>query len=247
MFCLFGDFNEVRVEEDRFGTMFHTQRAAAFNRFIDDAGLVEIQLGARQFTWMNNSGTKMSKLDKFLVSPNTMQIFPKLSAVVLERRWSDHNPILLHEYKVDYGPVPFRVFNSWDGIDGFNEVVATSWAVSQDNNADSLISKSKMRLKKLKLDLKALNNEVRLKEQTYKINLRSSIDELDNKIDGGIANEEKRNQRDDVLMQLDKIENRHAMDLAQKTKIKWDMDWDENSKFFNGMLKHSRRKQTIQG
>lgn len=43
---------------------------------------------------MNKLGTKMSKLDRFLVTPDVIDFIPNLAVIVLERRWSGHNPIL---------------------------------------------------------------------------------------------------------------------------------------------------------
>lgn len=42
---------------------FSTQEAGMFNRFIEDVGLIEIQLGEKKFTWMNKMATKMSNFD----------------------------------------------------------------------------------------------------------------------------------------------------------------------------------------
>ncbi|GJW43033.1 RNA-directed DNA polymerase, eukaryota, reverse transcriptase zinc-binding domain protein [Tanacetum coccineum] len=64
------------------------------------------------FTWALKSGSKMSKLDRFLISEGLISIFPSLAAICLDRRLSDHRPILLRESSVDYGPTPFRVFHS---------------------------------------------------------------------------------------------------------------------------------------
>ncbi|GJV11864.1 ALP1-like protein isoform X1 [Tanacetum coccineum] len=67
---IMGDFNEVRVKSDRFGTHFNPH------------GL---------------SATKMSKLDRFLVSESVISGSPNIKAVTLERFLSDHRPILLKE------------------------------------------------------------------------------------------------------------------------------------------------------
>ncbi|GJR31850.1 RNA-directed DNA polymerase, eukaryota [Tanacetum coccineum] len=108
-----GDFNEVRRKEDRWGTSFNVFRTRVFNQFISSAGLVEIQLEGYNFTWAHPSASKMSKLDRFLVSDGLLSIFPHLSAVCLDRHLSDHRPILLREVNVDYGATPFRFFHSW--------------------------------------------------------------------------------------------------------------------------------------
>ncbi|GJV49898.1 hypothetical protein Tco_1440110 [Tanacetum coccineum] len=39
-----------------------------FNSFIDSTGLNDLPIRGRAFTWMNKAGTKLSKLDRFLIS-----------------------------------------------------------------------------------------------------------------------------------------------------------------------------------
>ncbi|GKC54471.1 RNA-directed DNA polymerase, eukaryota, partial [Tanacetum coccineum] len=65
---IMGDFNEVRKQEERYGSVFNVHGADAFNMFISNAGLEEIHLGGCSFTWCHKSASKMSKLDRFLVS-----------------------------------------------------------------------------------------------------------------------------------------------------------------------------------
>ena len=105
-YVLFGDLNEVRDENERFGSHFSRGEAHMFNEFIHDSGLVEMSMGGRRFTLMNKAGSKMSELDRFILSNSVIGNVPDLKATVLDRLWSDHNPILLHRLKIDYGPTP---------------------------------------------------------------------------------------------------------------------------------------------
>ncbi|PWA88435.1 RNA-directed DNA polymerase, eukaryota [Artemisia annua] len=73
---LFGDLNEVRNELERFGSSFSTIDASIFNTFIHDAGLIDLPMGGRQFTWMNKAGSKLSKIDRFLISDGVSQTHP---------------------------------------------------------------------------------------------------------------------------------------------------------------------------
>ncbi|GKG11197.1 RNA-directed DNA polymerase, eukaryota, reverse transcriptase zinc-binding domain protein [Tanacetum coccineum] len=68
------------------------------------AGLVDLPIGSRSFTWMNKAGTKLSKLDRFLISEDVTIWLPDVRITALDRLWSDHNPILLHIDKTDFGP-----------------------------------------------------------------------------------------------------------------------------------------------
>ncbi|GJY45517.1 RNA-directed DNA polymerase, eukaryota, partial [Tanacetum coccineum] len=104
---IMGDFNEVRRKTERFGSVFNVQGADMFNTFIANAGLEEIPLGGSSFTWCHKSATKMSKLDRFLISENLFNSYPDICATSLDRFLSDHRPILLRESNHDYGPIPF--------------------------------------------------------------------------------------------------------------------------------------------
>ena len=64
--AVMGDFNEVRNKSERFGSVFNAHAANVFNTFIVDSGLLEVSLGGSMFTWCHKSGSKMSKLDRFL-------------------------------------------------------------------------------------------------------------------------------------------------------------------------------------
>nr|GEU55925.1 hypothetical protein [Tanacetum cinerariifolium] len=107
---IMGDFNEVRFEHERFGTLFNRQGANAFNSFIYLTGLIDLPLEGYAFTWAHKSASKMSKLDQFLISKGLLTKFPHLSALCLDIHLSDHRPILMRESCFDFGPMPLRVF-----------------------------------------------------------------------------------------------------------------------------------------
>ncbi|GJV66300.1 RNA-directed DNA polymerase, eukaryota [Tanacetum coccineum] len=126
-----GDINEVRSEHERFGTIFNVSGAKAFNHFISALDLIDLPLeGYNRIHRSNKSASKMSKLDRFLVSKGLLMLFPSLSALYLERHLSDHRPIIMREVVADYGPSPFRVYHSWFTKDGFDKLVEESWKTS---------------------------------------------------------------------------------------------------------------------
>ncbi|GJV72787.1 hypothetical protein Tco_1492782 [Tanacetum coccineum] len=45
-----------------------------FNSFIDSTGLNDLPIRGRAFTWMNKAGTKLSKLDRFLISEAILEV-----------------------------------------------------------------------------------------------------------------------------------------------------------------------------
>nr|GEY59526.1 RNA-directed DNA polymerase, eukaryota [Tanacetum cinerariifolium] len=78
------DFNEVRDSSERFGSVSNKHGAKLFNDFIAKAGLTEVPLGGCIFTWCHKTASKMSKLDRFLVSDSLLFNCPSISSVTLD-------------------------------------------------------------------------------------------------------------------------------------------------------------------
>ncbi|GKB50184.1 RNA-directed DNA polymerase, eukaryota, reverse transcriptase zinc-binding domain protein [Tanacetum coccineum] len=182
-----GDFNEVRYKYDRFGSVFNVHGANAFNSFIANAGLEEVPLGGSSFTWCHKSATKMSKLDRFLISENLLITCPNITAITLERYLSDHRPILLRESRFDYGPSPFRFYHHWLEVDGFNNFVEDMWSVAPGNNSNPLRSMA-MKLKFLKLKIKEWNQRNMKDLKSGKAKLKEDLEALDADIDKACVN-----------------------------------------------------------
>ncbi|KAL9681272.1 hypothetical protein QQ045_013054 [Rhodiola kirilowii] len=71
-----GDFNSVLIEEERRGFSFSEKEAFLFQDFSRAMGLVDIPLRGKKFTWSNKNGA--SRLDRFLLSPRVLSLWPKL-------------------------------------------------------------------------------------------------------------------------------------------------------------------------
>nr|GEX84645.1 RNA-directed DNA polymerase, eukaryota [Tanacetum cinerariifolium] len=127
------DFNEVRYKSERFCLNFKAHDADIFNSFIHNAGLKEVHLGGSAFTWCHKSATKMSKLDRFLIFEIVLHSCSNINAISLDRYISDHRPILLREAIFDYGPIPFRFYNYWLEVDGFDKLVRDAWNDAPDD------------------------------------------------------------------------------------------------------------------
>ncbi|GJY17363.1 putative RNA-directed DNA polymerase, eukaryota, reverse transcriptase zinc-binding domain protein [Tanacetum coccineum] len=70
---------------------------------------------------------------------------------------------------------------------------------------------------------------------------------IDAKIDQGCASEDDFKARPDFLNILGNQDRMEAKDLAQKDKIKWALEGDENTSFFHGSLKKKRHQLAIKG
>ncbi|GJV04542.1 RNA-directed DNA polymerase, eukaryota [Tanacetum coccineum] len=217
---ILGDFNEVRREQERFGLSFNIRDANAFNNFISMAGLIDIPLGGYSYTWSHKSVSKMSKLDRFLISEGLMAMNPTLSGLCLDRHLSDHRPIIMFESILDYGPTPFRMFHSLFEMEGFDKFVEDSWHSMDD-------SKSK-------------KNEA-------KSNVQDKLTEVDKHIHQVGGNDEILHQRATLMKDLHDINSIDVLELSQKAKVRWSIEGDENSKYFYGIINNKRSQLSIRG
>ncbi|GJR45913.1 RNA-directed DNA polymerase, eukaryota [Tanacetum coccineum] len=230
-----GDFNKVRRMEEHWGSSFDMYGARAFNNFISNSGLVDIQLEGYSFTWAHPSATKMSKLDRFLVTDGLLSLFPHISAVCLDRHLSDHRPILLREVITDYGATPFRLYHSWFSLHGFDLLVTHTWNSTVLNDNNGMI--------RFKKKLQILKKEIRVwvadqkKNQLGRVNdLKSKLSDIDKTLDQGGMNDDLLLSRMEYMKQLHDVKTADARDSMQKAKIQWGVEGDENSKFFHGII-----------
>ncbi|GJW76620.1 RNA-directed DNA polymerase, eukaryota [Tanacetum coccineum] len=243
---MMGDFNEVRCKSDRFGSVFNARGADVFNSFIAEAGLVEVSLGGSVFTWCHKSASKMSKLDRFFISDNLLNTCPNISAVTLERYLSDHRPILLRESCFDYGPVPFRFYHYWLTLDGFDKFVKVTWREAPGDKVNALRNLM-FKLKYLKVRIREWVSNKRYHSQAESNRLKADLAKLDDSIDKGMGTIDIVNKRTETLNSLHKLNYLQSTEAAQKAKVKWSVEGDENVRFFHGMINKKRSQQNIRG
>ncbi|GJY10160.1 hypothetical protein Tco_0378345 [Tanacetum coccineum] len=70
---------------------------------------------------------KFSKLDQFLLNEEFNSLWGNLSIVALDKKLSDHSPIVLKDVELDFSPKPFRIFDVWMGEIDFGHVVEEAW------------------------------------------------------------------------------------------------------------------------
>ncbi|GKE98183.1 RNA-directed DNA polymerase, eukaryota, reverse transcriptase zinc-binding domain protein, partial [Tanacetum coccineum] len=112
-YFIFGDFNVVCYASERIGSTFNYSSANDFNQFLKEGNLYDPPLGGHAFTRISSDGEKLSRLDRFLISYNLAITFPYMHATTMDRMISDHRAIILQHSDMDFGPIPFKFFNSW--------------------------------------------------------------------------------------------------------------------------------------
>nr|GFB52712.1 RNA-directed DNA polymerase, eukaryota [Tanacetum cinerariifolium] len=192
-----GDFNEVRNIDERRGSCFNPTSARVFDQFISASGLVDVKMKGYTFTWSHPSGSKMSKLDQFLVFEGIFSSFPSITAVCLGRHLSDHRPIILYE--------------------------------------------------DLKVRIRAWIKDKRSSVSSEKYSIKKELSDIDRLLDGGDVFDSNVLRRSELHHNLYTINQMESKEYLQKSKIKWAIEGDENSKFFHGLINKKCSQLAIRG
>ncbi|KAJ0923205.1 putative endonuclease/exonuclease/phosphatase [Helianthus annuus] len=241
-----GDFNAVRFRDERRNCSFKPPCANNFNSFIFGAGLVEYNLSGSPFTWRSENGKKLSKLDRFLVNSEFLNDWPEACVQALPRMWSDHCPIVMVTKSVNFGAKPFRIFNSWMGKDGFAEVVheACLSFSSPDCPPDIFL------VKKLGFICGRIREwrDKMLKKESE--DLSSALEEIAD-MESILVYRDLLEEEEWILAENKKtvaeMEYAKAMDLRQRSRLRWAKEGDENSSFFHSMINCRKASNVIHG
>ncbi|GJY84160.1 RNA-directed DNA polymerase, eukaryota, reverse transcriptase zinc-binding domain protein, partial [Tanacetum coccineum] len=169
--------------------------------------------------WDSNafSKNKVFQFDNFIVVKN-------VSGLVLDCHISDHRPILLEPITTDFGPTPFKFYNSWLLDKNLHSCVNEFWTSYNSCNIMNPIIHFKNKMKALKIVIKDWS--------ANRSNLLPFVADY---------------QRLFGLIGYRQIEVNESLDSNQKAKVKWCAKADENSKFFYAIVNQRRRYLAIQG
>ncbi|CAL5392116.1 unnamed protein product [Camellia sinensis] len=231
--CIGGDFNEIRSIGERIGCSRRDRGMRDFNNFIESCELSDIPLLGRKFTWCNaHEGEKWSKIDRFLVNPEWLEVF-NFKLWGLPRLLSDHCLLILMEDDRDWGPRPFRFINAWILHPQFSDFLDKIWMETTVVGWAGFILHSKLKL--LREALRKWNREVfgdvptKLKsvdEELHKLDLLAEIRDLE---------EIEKARRKEVLSEAWKLSRRVECMWLQKARLDWALKGDKNTRFFHIM------------
>ncbi|GKB53205.1 RNA-directed DNA polymerase, eukaryota [Tanacetum coccineum] len=185
-----GDFNKVRSKDERLGSIYNHSCSRLFNQFVTSSGLVDVNLEGYSFTWSHPSASKMSKLDRFLVSEGIISLFPSITALCLDHHLSDHRPILLPEIITDYEPDSISLLSFLKKLQDLKKIIR-SWVKDKKTHQAGVI-----------------------------ISIKSELIAIDKNLDSGNVSDEILFKRMELVQQLHDIKQMEARDNIQKAKIK---------------------------
>lgn len=150
-----GDFNLMLWStEKKGGSDFKFDDAALFRDAIDSCGLEDLNFAGHPFTWTNNQGGEQNiqeRLDRCLANEQWQELFRGSFVTHLEKRRSDHLPILLCIRTSLTTPQErrkkrmFRFEEMWLREESCEEVIKEAWSGGWD--VASCLSRTTVKLK----------------------------------------------------------------------------------------------------
>lgn len=110
---------------------------------------------------MTHDGSKFNKLDHFLLSHRFSKIWHNSSVIALIKHHSDHCPLFLNSNCLDFGPIPFKIFNSWLTDPSLECLVKDNWGNKLVRfNVFSKIERLSRKLRHLKSEIREWRRKV---------------------------------------------------------------------------------------
>lgn len=173
-----GDFNITRWYSDRNLSDGNLGGRKLFNEWIDDWGLLDIQISNHKYTWSSmRDNPSLSRLDRILVNIEWADLFPNQMLLGLPKPTSDHVPLGLDLGGFKSHP-PFRFERAWLGYLDFDSKVGNWWSssnISELNSAKGLAFK----LRTIKENIKRWRCDTFGSIRSKKDNIMMEIQSLD--------------------------------------------------------------------
>ncbi|XP_062113962.1 uncharacterized protein LOC133824968 [Humulus lupulus] len=238
---LIGDFNDILVSNERVGRRSTKGPTQEFRECVDYCKLEDLKFSGAFFTWNNKQMSEFrvcSKIDRALVNSTWADSFPLSEAVFLPQGIFDHSPILVSLHQdVVCGKKPFRYFSMWKGADNFDAKVAQSW---NEGAVGTEMFKLTMKLKRLKQVLKSINKEGFSDLQQQALEAKNTLLELQGRINIDPLNSHLLLEEQSAREKFIKLFKAYSLFLAQKAKITWAKNGDDNTAIFHASLRARR-------
>nr|GEZ17643.1 RNA-directed DNA polymerase, eukaryota [Tanacetum cinerariifolium] len=105
----------------------------------------------------------------------------------------------------------------------------------------------KITLKMLKDKIRGWTNIYKEGMKSGKRNLKAELDIINTKINRGERDDTDTNRRLETIRLIQDIDKVESMEMAQKAKIKWAIEGDENSKYYHGVINKKRSRFAVHG
>ncbi|XP_074305979.1 uncharacterized protein LOC141641207 [Silene latifolia] len=233
-----GDFNNVLNFNERIGREVNWTDIADFRERVQYCGVTDIKGQGAFYTWNNKheaSSRLFSRIDRFLVNSDWMDLYPHAFAHFLREGLFDHNPCVCYRRVIrNQTKGHFRYHNMWSLDPWFKEIVQSS---SKETVYVTPMFKLTSKLRNFKKPLKELNrNKFSDIEKVVGV-AKSLLEDIQIQMnahptDLDIIDAEC--EASDSYKYLLKIQHNF---LSQKAKTDWIRHGDENTIFFHNHIR----------
>ncbi|GJY23110.1 RNA-directed DNA polymerase, eukaryota [Tanacetum coccineum] len=160
---------EQHIISDNFVALYGTwssnkMKILLISVYAPQVGSYKKRGGAMGSSFNMESAQKYAQIGSLLlVSLNGINLIfsHAFSAVCLDKHLSDHRPILLREVYSDFGAIPFRFYQSWLSIQGFEQLVSHTWNTTCLNDSNGMIRfKKKLQILKKEIHQGGVNDDI---------------------------------------------------------------------------------------
>ncbi|KAG7579386.1 Ribonuclease H domain [Arabidopsis thaliana x Arabidopsis arenosa] len=238
-----GDFNTiVRLDERTGGNGRLSADSLSFGDWINDLSLIDMGFCGNKFTWRRGcikDNFVAKRLDRVLCCAHTRLQWQEAVVTHLPFLASDHAPLYVHlspEADGNPGSRPFRFEAAWLKHEGFKELLLTSWN-GNINTPESLNG--------LRKTLSKWNKEVFGDVQKRKEKLMREIKEVQDMLDHN-QSDALLKREEDLTREFDVVLEHEEMIWYHKSREKWIVLGERNTKFFHTSTIIRRRRNRIE-
>lgn len=237
--CIVGDFNEIRHNGEKIGGPRRSEESfVPFNNMLEIGEMVELQSTGINLTWGGQRATHYihSRLDRAFGNKKWFATFPASNQVFLDKRGSDHRSVvvkLISSSESYRGS--FRFDSRFLGKPGVKEEIKKAWLTNHSFNG-SPVSEN------LKRCRKALSRW----KKNANFNSRDKIKQIQVALEQVQSSSYPSTVRLQYLKsELVKAYREEEQYLRQRSKEKWAIKGDRNTKFYHASVKSTRARNRI--
>ncbi|KAJ4811748.1 Non-LTR reverse transcriptase [Rhynchospora pubera] len=235
--CLMGDFNEILSSEEKYGGNSNLKsNTIDFQNFTFDSGLVDVRYKGPAYTWTNKRNVSEAiyeRLDRVLVTPDWLQLYPNAYVNHLPMIHSDHCPILFRIKKPPDRSNNFRIENWWMLEDDFQDKWVNDWKATER-------LPSKERWKSIRNCMK----QWAVSHLTPKKKLEKLANQIQ-KVQMQHPSMRDHAMEEALLVEYEKAELQHEQYWQQRSRMEWHNLGDRNTRFFHTVATNRRRFNLI--
>ncbi|KAL0754380.1 hypothetical protein Bca101_092048 [Brassica carinata] len=234
-----GDFNEIRNNDEKIGGPRRSEKSfQAFNDMLLIGEMTELPSTGNSFTWGGQRGTLSihSKLDRGFGNKRWFQLFPASNQVFMDKRGSDHRPVLV---KLINASESYRGSFRFDGRflhkTGVQDEIKKAWLTNHPLFETKVADRLKNCRKALSRWKKKenMNSRDKIKQIQYALEMEQS------------AMYPATLRINFLKAELIQAYREEELFWKQRCKDKWAVKGDLNTKYYHASVKANRSRRRI--